>query len=180
MAFVAFALPSQAQEVSWSRLREGGLVLLMRHAATEPGLGDPAGYRLDDCASQRNLSAEGRAQSRRLGERFRQEKVPIASVFTSPWCRCRDTATLAFGKADDWEALSSIFDIPHREAEYSERVRKRIGTYSFRKPNGNVVMVTHNVNIAALTKLSVAPGEIVAVKPDGCCGLKVVGRLLLQ
>ena len=164
----------------WPRLRQGGYVLLIRHAGTEAGLGDPPGYRLDDCATQRNLSPEGREEARRLGERIRKERVPIARVYTSPWCRCRETARLAFGKAEDWEPLSSFFDAPHREAEAAERVRKRIASYATRKPAGNVVMVTHNVNIAALTRLSVGTGEIVAVRPDGCCGLRVAGRIDLR
>jgi len=161
----------------WTKLRAGGYVLLIRHAATEPGLGDPPGFRVEDCATQRNLSEAGREQSRHLGERLRAERVRIDRVYTSPWCRCRDTATLAFGKAEDWEPLSSFFDLPHREPELSERVKKRIGGYGARKPKGNVAMVTHNVNIAALTRLSVAVGEIVVVRPDGCCNLKTVGRL---
>ena len=69
--------------------------------------------------------------------------------------------------------------MPERDREFTERVIRRIATYSSRHIRGNVVMVTHNVNIASLTKLSVAPGEIVVVRPDGCCGLRVVGRLLL-
>ena len=86
---------------------------------------------------------------------------------------------LAFGKAQDWNPLASVFEEPDRDREHTESVRKRIGTYSSRDMKGNVVMVTHNVNIASLTKLSVAPGEMVIVRPDGCCGLRVVGRLLL-
>jgi len=170
------ALPA-AEEGIWPRLRRGGLVLLMRHASTGPGLGDPPGFKLDDCATQRNLSEAGREESRRVGERLRHEKVAIARVYTSPWCRCRETAMLAFGQAEDWEPLSSYFDLPHREEEYSERVRKRIAGYATRKVAGNVVMVTHNVNIAALTRLSVATGEIVVVRPDGCCSLRTVERL---
>ena len=151
----------------------------MRHASTGPGLGDPPGYKLDDCATQRNLSDQGRAEARAIGARLAREKVPIARVYTSPWCRCRETATLAFGKAEDWEPLASLFDFPDRDAEYTERVKKRIGNYSSRGPGGNVAMVTHNVNIAALTRLSVATGEIVVVRPDGCCGLRTIGRLKL-
>jgi len=152
-------------------------VALIRHASTVAGFGDPAGYRLDDCATQRNLSEQGRQESRRIGERFRAEGVRVERVYTSPWCRCRDTAMEAFGKAKDWTALSSFFDEPHREPGFTERVKQRIGRYSTLKPKGTVVMVTHNVNIAALTKLSVGTGEIVVVRPDGCCGLKVVGRI---
>ena len=170
---------ADAGDPPWGRLRQGGLVLLMRHGATEPGLGDPAGFRLDDCRTQRNLSAAGREDARRAGARLRAEGVPIASVFTSPWCRCRETATLAFGRAEEWEPLSSFFDYPHRQAEFTERVSRRIAGYGHRKPPGNVVMVTHNVNIAALTKLSVGTAEIVAVRPDGCCTVRTVERFAL-
>ena len=163
----------------WGELRRGGNVILMRHASTLPGPGDPPGLRLDDCSTQRNLSDAGRDEARRIGERLKRERVPVAKVYTSPWCRCRDTAMLAFGKSEDWTPLASVFDAPDRDREYTESVRKRIGTYSSREMKGNVVMVTHNVNIASLTKLSVAPGEMVVVRPDGCCGLRVVGRLLL-
>ena len=165
------------EDALWRRLRAGGLVILIRHASTEPGLGDPPGFRLGDCATQRNLSPLGIEESRRLGARLAAERVPIGRVYTSPWCRCRDTAVLAFGHAEDWTPLSSIFDHPHEEREFSERVRNRIGTYSGRKPAGNVVMVTHNVNIAALTKHSVAPAEMVIVRPDGCCNLRSMERL---
>ena len=161
----------------WERLRRGGLVLFMRHASTVPGLGDPKGFRLGDCATQRNLSEQGREEARRVGARLREERVPIERVYTSPWCRCRDTAIEAFGSAEDWEPLSSFFDFPDREQEHTETVRKRVLGYARKRPRGNVVMVTHNVNIAALTRQSVATGEIVAVRPEGCCDLRVAGRL---
>ena len=176
LAIVATAA-SADEAAAWAALRAGGHVALIRHASTEPGLGDPPGYKLGDCSTQRNLSAQGREESRRIGERLRREGVAIGKVYTSPWCRCRDTAREAFGKAEEWEALSSFFDMAHREAELTERVKKRIGTYSTRKPAGTVFMVTHNVNIAALTRLSVGMGEIVVIRPDGCCGLKVVGQI---
>lgn len=180
-AFALAAFPAAADEqAAWAALRAGGHVALIRHASTESGLGDPPGYKLDDCATQRNLSARGREESRRLGERFRKEGVAVERVFTSPWCRCRDTAKEAFGQADDWEALSSFFDDRSRAEGLTERLKNRIGTYSTRKPKGTIVMVTHNVNIAALTGLSVGTGEVVVVRPDGCCGLKVVGRIALS
>jgi len=185
-AFLAAALvflsrPALADEAAaWAALKAGGHVAFIRHEATEPGLGDPPGYRLEDCATQRNLSAQGRENARRLGERLKAEGVAIDKVYTSPWCRCRDTATIAFGRADDWEALSSFFDDRSREAKLTERVRNRIGTWSKKRPKGTVVMVTHHVNIQALTHQAVGPGEIVVVRPDGCCGLKVVGRIALR
>ena len=178
-AALAMAVPAavEARDDAWQRLRAGGLVVLMRHASTQPGLGDPKGFSLDDCATQRNLSEAGREEARRVGERFRAERVPVAQVLTSPWCRCRETAMLAFGSASDWEPLSSFFDFPDREADYTARVRKRIGTYGARKRQGNVVMVTHNVNIAALTRHSVGTSEMVLVRPDGCCDLRPLERL---
>jgi len=162
----------------WAQLRKGGLVLLMRHTNTDAAVDQP-GLSLEDCSTQRNLSEQGREEAVHIGERIRAEKVRIANVYNSPWCRCRETAKLAFGKSEDWEPLSSFFDFPHREAAYSESVKKRIAGYAARKPAGNVVMVTHNVNIAALAKLAVLPGSIVVVRPDGCCGLRVVGELYL-
>ncbi len=175
------AMPAAADEAAaWAALRAGGHVALMRHASTEPGLGDPPGYKLDDCATQRNLSAQGREEARRIGEKLRKEGVAVEKVYTSPWCRCRDTAREAFGKADDWEALSSFFDDRSRAPGLTERVKNRIGTYSTRKPKATVVMVTHNVNIAALTNVAAGTGEIVVVRPDGCCGLKVVGQIRLR
>jgi broad specificity phosphatase PhoE len=170
--------PSLADEAdAWRRLREGKYVVLVRHASTMPGLGDPPGFRLEDCSTQRNLSDEGRAQARRLGERFRAERIPVARVYTSPWCRCRETAMLAFGRAEDWTPLSSFFDYPHQEPEFTERVKKRIGSYARKPPGGVVVMVTHNVNIAALSRHSVATGEMVLMRPDGCCDARPVERL---
>lgn len=177
-AALGFAPLALADDKStWDRLRAGGLVLLMRHASTTEGLGDPKEFKLGDCSTQRNLSERGRDEARWVGERFRQERVTVTKVFTSPWCRCRDTATLAFGNAEDWTPLSSVFDFPHQEPEFSERVRKRIGTYAANKPAGVVVMVTHNVNIAALSRYSVAPAELVLMRPDGCCNAKPLERL---
>jgi phosphohistidine phosphatase SixA len=164
-------------EALWKRLRDGGHVVLIRHAATAPGLGDPPGYRVDDCASQRNLSPEGRADAARIGAAFRRERVTVDRVYSSPWCRCLDTARIAFGSAEAWEPLGSFFDAPHREAQMTESAKRRISGYEAKKPGGNMVMVTHNVNIAALTRLSIGTGEIVVVKPDGCCSLRVIGRM---
>jgi broad specificity phosphatase PhoE len=76
---------------------------------TDPGAGDPPGMRLDDCATQRNLSAEGRAHARRIGEAFRKMQIPVGRVLSSPWCRCVETAKLAFGGAEVSEPLSNLF-----------------------------------------------------------------------
>jgi broad specificity phosphatase PhoE len=79
--------------------------VLLRHATTTPGFGDPPGFRLDNCVTQRDLTEAGREESRRLGVVFRAREIPVARVRSSRWCRCLETARLAFGSADPGEPL---------------------------------------------------------------------------
>ena len=90
----------------------------MRHAATTVAGADRPGFKLGDCSTQRNLSEAGRPEARRMGERFHDERVAIEKVLTSPWCRCRETAMLAFGQAEDWDPLASFFE-PHPRSRSS-------------------------------------------------------------
>lgn len=111
LGWPALGAPARAAEVradaaTLALLRTGGCVVAFRHALA-PGTFDPPGMRLDDCSSQRNLSDEGRDQARHIGAWFRAQGLQPRRVRTSPWCRCRDTAQLAFGNADDWPALGS-------------------------------------------------------------------------
>ena len=86
LALLVLAAPSLAiaDEAIWELLRGGGQVVLMRHAVTTPGVGDPAGFRLDDCATQRNLTDAGREDARRVGAAFRARSIPIGHVLSSP------------------------------------------------------------------------------------------------
>jgi len=177
LALLASPWADADEAAAWEKLRRGHYVILMRHASTESGLGDPPGFRIGDCKTQRNLSESGRDEARRVGERFREERVRVHKVYTSPWCRCRETAMLAFGKAEDWTPLSSTFDLPDQEKEFTERVKKRIAQYERHPPPASIVMVTHNVNIAALSRESVAPGELVIMRSQGCCDTRMVERL---
>lgn len=167
------ASSGSADEALWPKIAQGGFVLLIRHASTEPGIGDPPGFRIDDCTTQRNLSAAGREEARRLGQAFRAHGVPIADVRSSPWCRCLDTARLAFDRAVVWEPLSSLFNDSRHEA----RQRDEVVSYLRSAPaGGNVVLVTHNFNIRALVGVSPTPGETVVARfVDG--KLQLVGRL---
>ena len=92
-------------------LRKGGVVVVFRHALA-PGTFDPPGMRLGDCSTQRNLSDAGRAQARRIGEWFKERQLQPAAVRSSPWCRCMDSATLAFGTTEVWAALGSPHGAP--------------------------------------------------------------------
>jgi broad specificity phosphatase PhoE len=178
--FPAFFLHAHASttQVTWEDLKQGGYVLLLRHAATVPGTGDPPGYNLRDCRTQRNLSDAGREQAKRWGEKINEHQIPISGVFTSQWCRTKDTATLAFGRASEWPPLNSFFDQPQNEARQTTAVKRRIG--SMMQSGKNVVLVTHGVNILALTALAPQAGEAVIAKVDGNGGLTVAGRLLVE
>jgi broad specificity phosphatase PhoE len=176
LAVVLLAAPSaaQADEVLWNLLRAGGQIILLRHASTDPGVGDPPGFRLDDCSTQRNLTEAGREEARRLGAAFRARGVPVGRVLSSRWCRCLETARLAFGRVEPWPALDSFFQDRQREPEQSRAVRSLLGR---RPQDGNLVMVTHQVNITAVTRQSPAPGEMVVISPHGAGEYVLAGRL---
>lgn len=96
----ALAGPAHADEGLWRRLAAGGQLVLLRHGTTTPGVGDPTGFRLDDCATQRNLTEAGREESRRIGAALEARAVPVERVLSSPWCRCLETARHAAGQRD--------------------------------------------------------------------------------
>jgi len=165
---------ARANEAMWDLLKAGSQVAVIRHASTVPGFGDPPGFRLDDCATQRNLSEAGREESRRIGAAFRDRGVPVGKVLSSRWCRCLETARLAFGTAEPWAPLDSFFDDRSREPEQTRRVRLLIED---RPPSGNLILVTHQVNITALTGISPAQGEMIILTPLGNGDFRVAGRL---
>jgi broad specificity phosphatase PhoE len=161
-------------EALWSLLQTGGQVVVMRHASTERGIGDPPGFRLDDCRTQRNLSSAGREEARRLGEAFKARRIPIGQVRSSRWCRCLETAQLAFGSAEPWSPLDSFFNDRSRAAKQTQAVRELMA----HPPSaGNVILVTHQVNISALTGLFPAPGELIVLTPLGNADFRIAGRL---
>lgn len=170
------AADDAAAAAPWAALKAGGHIVLIRHSQTDPGTGDPAGFALADCATQRNLSASGREHARRLGAAFRQHAIPVTEVLSSRWCRCVDTAELAFGRATRASMLDSMFN--DRERPAADKVRAVLQTAARHQGSGNLVMVTHAQNISALSGESVASGEIVVLKPQQG-GLKLIGRLLV-
>jgi len=161
-------------DAAWAALAAGGHVLIVRHAQTVPGIGDPPGFRIDDCATQHNLSEAARAQSRAMGERLAAAGVKIDDVLSSAWCRCLDTARLAFGRATPYEPLNSFFDNRATEPRQTAALRERIRGWSGR---GTLALVTHQVNITALTGEVPAMGEAVVLAPGGAAGFTVVGRV---
>ncbi len=157
-------------------LRTGGVVVALRHAQA-PGTYDPPQFRLGDCSTQRNLSDAGRAQARRLGEWFRARALPPAQVRSSPWCRCVDTATLAFDRADAWAALGSPEGVePATRNARLQDLQQALRAASAQRGRLEV-WVTHNFVLADLTGASADSGEgfILQAAADG--SPRILGRL---
>lgn len=161
----------------WSQLRqvETFTVILMRHAQA-PGTGDPKNFRLNDCSTQRNLSQDGRRQAKQIGQVFRQQQIPVARVLSSQWCRCLETARLMdLGKVEPFPALNSFFRDRATESRQTEELRQfMIQNQSDRQI---VVMVTHQVNITAITGTIPAQGEAVVLQLDAQNRFKPIGTL---
>jgi len=156
-------------------VRRGGVIVLMRHGLTEPGLGDPPGFQLNDCTTQRNLSEAGRHQSRRMGQWLRQEGLIPARVRSSQWCRCLESANEAFrlspvGSAlpiEPWPALNSFFQgHGHRDHQLRDAMAAARDLAVRARPGEFEVWVTHQVTISALTGHALGMGEIVVATYD--------------
>ncbi|HEY0966050.1 MAG TPA: histidine phosphatase family protein [Opitutaceae bacterium] len=177
--FLAILAPSLLLPRGWAAgpfdLKARGTVIMLRHAYA-PGIGDPAGFDLADCHTQRNLSDEGRTQARALGAQLRAAGLsPTTRVFTSPWCRCRETARLLGLEASIvLEALSSFF----ARSEETDRIMTALREFLRRLPTDGppIVMVTHQVNLSALTDEFMQSGEGVVLRLTGTREPIVVGK----
>jgi broad specificity phosphatase PhoE len=165
----------EAQE-AWTALVKGGHVALIRHGNAPPGYGgDPPGFKIDDCTTQRNLDERGRAQARALGEAFRNHGVRVDRLLSSPWCRCLETARLmAVGPVEQSWAL-----VPDREPTAPVRLRELKELVSAWRGPGTLVLVTHGFTVQALLGLLLNQGEIVVLKPGpgNSAGADLVGRI---
>lgn len=178
MMSAAISFHSTAQSMAndeWSALRGTGKVVLMRHAIA-PGTGDPDEFRLDDCRTQRNLSETGRAQAREAGNQFRRRNIPIKQVLSSQWCRCLETAQLLnLGEVKPEPALNSFFRDFSTEDRQTAQTRRLIAAH--RQQQGVVLMVTHQVNITALTGIVPRSGAAVVVQANEAGEVVIIGEL---
>jgi broad specificity phosphatase PhoE len=161
----------------WTALRAGGHVALVRHGATPGGAGDPPGFRLDDCATQRNLTNKGRAEARRLGEQFRNEDVSVGKLMSWEWCRCQDTAALMdLGPVELSATFNNAFTLHECIGELTAGARAIVAGWT--EP-GTLVVVTHGANILPLTGVMPAEGGMVIVKPDpgSAAKLRTLGHI---
>lgn len=156
-------------------LRDGGHVIYFRHARTDWSQSDRDRSRLDDCATQRNLSAEGREQSRAIGAAFEALDIPVGRVLSSAYCRCTEMASLAFGEFRVSEAVTSVFlqDQALRE-ERTAALRELLTTVP---AQGNTVLISHMANLSAARGVTLAEGEAAIYRPDGNGGSELVTRV---
>ena len=176
LAISLLAAPAAAADDSreaWAALVAGNHVALIRHGNAPPGYGDPPGFKIDDCGTQRNLDDRGRAQARVLGEAFRQRGVRVDKILSSPWCRCLETARLmALGPVDNTWVAAASDKSPDRLAALKQLVS------SWRGP-GTLVVVTHGLTVQALVGIMPGQAETVVLrpKPGNEPVVDVVGRI---
>jgi phosphohistidine phosphatase SixA len=157
-------------------LREGGVVIAFRHALA-PGTFDPPGFTLGDCRTQRNLSDEGRAQARRIGQWFQARGLVPAAVRSSPWCRCVDTAMLAFGAAEPWPALGSPRGSDTAtNASHLQQLRAAVAAASSRHGRFEA-WVTHMFVLSDLAQQGSSSGEGLVLRSDAAGAVQVLARL---
>ena len=149
-----------ADERVWEALRSPGAVVIVRHSYA-PGTFDPPDARLDDCSTQRNLDAAGRAQATRVGEAFRQRGIAVGAVRSSPRCRCLETGRLAFGAAEPWRPLEGALNDAERRARQVSEIRAAIAAHAAPRP---LVLVTHGSVVSDLTGLDVRMGAFVVLR----------------
>ena len=158
--FFIISFQLNASEQSWKIAQEGDKIILIRHSLA-PGGGDPAGFKVDDCKTQRNLNLTGINQSKKIGKLFKRNKVPVDQVLSSQWCRCKDTAKHAFGNFKEFTALNSTFQSPYDQNEAKQLKDLYAFVRDWNSNGKNLVLVTHYSIITAVTNAVPSSGELV-------------------
>ena len=137
----------------------GGKLIFIRHAYA-PGSGDPSNFNLKDCHTQRNLDKKGKIQAKKIGEFLRKNKIEIEKVLSSEWCRCKDTAKLAFNEYSTFNALNSFYDprFKNNKDKQISDLKNYIFNWNSKK---NLVLITHFVVISEILKVGADSGEII-------------------
>lgn len=166
-----------ASPEGWEAMARPGAIAVMRHAYA-PGYSDPSNFRLDDCSTQRNLNDAGRDQARRIGAAFRDNGIEVDRVLTSQWCRSAETAELlGLGAVEPLPSLNSFFEARHRR---DEQTRATIEFLRSQPEDQRLVLVTHQVNITALTGRGTASGEFVVIDLSSDGQVEVLGEVLIR
>jgi phosphohistidine phosphatase SixA len=162
--FPAFANEQEIIKI----LKEGGKIILIRHSEA-PGTGDPTNFDLNDCKTQRNLSKEGIEQAKRLGEFFGKNNIPFEKVYSSEYCRCKDTARYAFKDFQTFSGLNSTFADPSKTPAYMKKTKEFIGKLD---KNKNYIFVAHHTTLEGLTNQFANSGEMIITNH----AFKVIGN----
>ena len=178
IVMIALLLPmapaAAADEALWALLRGGGQVVLLRHAATDMQQRDQMGAPLADCSRQRNLTDDGREDSRLIGEAFRTRGLPVGRVLSSAYCRCLETARLAFGRVEPWLALQQSLTDKEVQAQRAAEIRALAGDPP---TGGNLILVSHQSLIRVVTGIQIDEGELLILTPRGGGVFDIAGRI---
>ena len=142
-----------------NQLEDGEKLIFIRHAYA-PGSGDPNNFNLNDCSTQRNLSYDGRKQAKYIGEFFTKNKIKIDKVFSSEWCRCKETALIAFKEFSTKNFLNSFYSQKH-EKNRDKQIKELNNYVKQFKSKKNLILVTHYVLISDVLNYAPSSGEIV-------------------
>ncbi len=168
------SVKADSKQTLINELQKGGKLIFIRHAYA-PGGGDPDNFDINDCTTQRNLSHSGRVQSKKIGNFFEENKIPIEKVYSSEWCRCKETASIAFKKYKTKNFLNSFFSV-----KFSENRKKQIIDFnkflSTWDEDQNLIFVTHYVVISEILNYTPSSGEIVISDKS----LKVIDTLEIE
>ena len=179
LAFLALvaAQSAGATEAGWALLRDGGHVVLIRHAYA-PGMNEPANFDIEKCNTQRRLSDRGRQQARRIGSLIAARAAPTEKVLSSRLCRALETARIAFG--EDPEPLALLDPLPTDQAAAAEQKAALLELIAGYTDPGNLLMVTDLTVIQALTGQSAREGEALIIRPGEAEGLHVLARIIFN
>ncbi len=170
--FLTKSYQSQSSEINWKPAQEGNKIILIRHALA-PGGGDPKGFRIDDCKTQRNLNQIGINQSKKIGRSFKKNKIKVDKVLSSQWCRCKDTAKYAFGNFKEFSPLNSTFSPPFDKNEKKQIKQLKKFVKEWDGKGKNLILVTHYVVILAITGEAASSGELIITDKN----FKVLSRI---
>ena len=158
--FLCFSSGSLANQKELELLNQGEKIIFIRHAYA-PGGGDPSNFSLDDCKTQRNLNQQGIEQSILLGKIFQDNNIPFDKVYSSQWCRCKDTAQYAFGDYQELNSLNSTFSQNYNKNHLRQMKELKEFISKLRKNHGNIIFITHYVIIGGILDYYPSSGEIV-------------------
>ena len=158
--FSLISFKTNSSEHNWIPAQHGDKIIMIRHALA-PGGGDPKGFKIDDCKTQRNLNEIGINQSKKIGKLFEEKNIKIDQVLSSQWCRCKDTAKYAFGSFKEFSALNATFSSPFDKNKKKQIKELKSFVKKWDGQGKNLVLVTHYVIIMAITGVAPSSGEII-------------------